>query len=171
MATHSKDKNGKLIHWGRLLIAIFAILIAAAHLPSAGISSGGGAPSLHSTSSATSGSSTSAPRSQGLLGFQALGLWLDIEIIAYTVIAVVFLLGIRKWYGAAAVFNAFNVVLYFLSSYVAIPGITTAAFGSRFGAFGVSLDSTVLIISWFALLVLSMVFLKYDKGSELEKEI
>jgi hypothetical protein len=145
-------KSSKLVHWGRLLLAIFAILIAAAHLSSIG---GGGGPS-HSA----------VP-----LGFQALGLWIQIEIISYTVIAGVFLLGIRRWYPAAAVFNAFNLILYFLSSYIAIPGITSNPFGSRFSAFGVSLGSTVLIISWIALLILSIIFLKYDKGSKLEHEI
>lgn len=155
MAKRPKEGNSKLIRWGRLVLAIFAILIAAAHLSSIGFGGGGGGPSH-----------TPPP-----FGAQALGLWIQIEIIAYAVIAVVFLLGIRRWYGAAVIFNAFNVFIYFLSSYVAIPGITSSAFGSRFSAFGVSLGSTVLIISWIALLVLSIIFLKYDKGSELEKEI
>ncbi|HUB92714.1 MAG TPA: hypothetical protein VL945_02030 [Candidatus Saccharimonadales bacterium] len=157
MATRSgeKGRDNRLVHYGRLLLAILAILIAAAHLSSIGGSSGGG------------GTTHAAPP----LGAQALGLWIQIEIIAYAVIAVVFLLGIRKWYPAAVVFNAFNVILYFLSSYVAIPGITAHAFGSRFGSFGTSLGSTVLIVSWVALLILSIIFLKYDKGSKLEGEI
>ena len=159
-----KGRRECIVHWGRFIMAIFAILIAATHLPYAGLSAGGGSPQ-------NSGSSTGAKPAGIQLGFQALGLWFEIETIAYTVIAVVFLLGIRRWYGAAVVFNAFNVVIYFLSGYMAIPGITPMAFGSRFAALGASLSGTVLIISWIALLILSLVFLKYDKGSELEKEI
>ena len=105
------------------------------------------------------------------MGFQALGFWFDIETIAYTVIAVVFFLGIRRWYAAATLFNGFNVVLYFLSEYTAIPGITSVAFGSRLNALTSSLPNAVMIISWLALLVLSIIFLKYDKGSKLENEL
>lgn len=163
-AKEADNRRGAyLVHWGRFVMAIFAILIAATHLPYAGLS-GGGSP--HGSGSGTATKPAGIP-----LGFQALGLWFEIETIAYTVIAVVFLLGIRRWYGAAAVFNAFNVVIYFLSGYTAIPGITSMAFGSRLAALGTSLSGTVLIISWIALLILSIVFLKYDKGSELEKEI
>ncbi len=164
-----KVSNGKLVHWGRLLLAVLAILIAATHLPYAGLSAGGGAPSSHISGSGSV--QASGTKAQVPFGFQALGLWFEIETIAYTVIAVVFLLGIRRWYGAAAVFNAFNVLIYFLSGYTAIPGITTMAFGSRLAEFGSSLSGSVLMVSWIALLILSIVFLKYDKGSELEKEI
>ena len=165
MGKKQKNDTSAFVHYGRFVIAIFAILIAAAHLPYASISSGMNAP--HQTSaSASSQHVNSIP-----FGFQALGFWFDIETITYAVIAVVFLLGIRRWYAAATVFNGFNVVLYFLSGYTAIPGITSMAFGSRLNALTSSLPNAVMIISWIALLILSIIFLKYDRGSELEDEL
>ncbi len=165
MKEKNKNEVNPLVHYGRFVIAIFAILIAAGHLPYSSLPTGGGA--AHRPANSSSGQHYSAIP----LGFQALGFWFDIETIAYTVIAVVFLLGIRRWYAAATLFNGFNVVLYFLSGYTAIPGITSMAFGSRLNALTSSLPNAVMIISWLALLVLSIIFLKYDKGSKLENEL
>jgi hypothetical protein len=66
-------------------------------------------------------------------------------------------------------FNGFNIGLFFLSGVVAIPGITTMAYG-RLGVFS-DLFSTmgILVISWIALLILQLVLLKYDPGTELDK--
>ncbi len=158
-----KDAN-TFVHYGRFVIAIFAVLVAAAHLPYASISSAG-------ASHQASGSGSPQHANSVPFGFQALGFWFGIETIAYTVIAVVFLLGIRRWYAAATIFNGFNVVLYFLSGYTAIPGITSMAFGSRLNALTSSLPNAVMIISWIVLLIFSIVLLKYDRGSKLEEEL
>ena len=111
--------------------------------------------------------STPTPRPQAALGFQALGLWLDIEIIAYVIIAVVYLLGLRSWYLPAVLFNAFNVVLYFLSGMIAIPGITSMAFGSRLGGFS-HFVTGILMVSWIAALVIGLLLMRYDPGSGID---
>lgn len=173
-----KGRNGhNLLHWSRFLVAIFAILVAATHLAS----SSGSAPSGLPTSARASSTGTiqnasartqntgAATRTGAPSGFQYLGLWLDIEIIAYTVIAVVFLFGMRSWYVPAVLFNAFNVGIYFISGAVPIPGITGMAFGNRLGAFSHSFDTSLLIVSWLAVLILGLVLLKYDPGSALDR--
>lgn len=160
-----KNNNERLLHWGRFLVAIFAILIAATHISSATASSG-----ASRTPSPTTAINQTAPiRAPSSGGFQYLGLWLDIEIVSYTVIAVVFLFGMRSWYIPAVLFNLFNVALYFLSGIVAIPGITSMAFGNRLAGFSFSFNSSVLMVSWIALLVLGFVLLKYDSGSQIDK--
>lgn len=157
-------KNGfgwkNRIYWGRLAIAFFAIIAAATHLASA-IPSGGGGPHTGGP-----GSGYSAP-----IGAQLLPLWIDIEVITYTVIAVVFLFGMRTWYLAANVFNAFNLALYLLSGLIAIPGITGGAFASHVSFSSLSVTSDLLIFSWFAVLLIGLVLLRYDPGSELERLI
>jgi hypothetical protein len=166
-----------MIHWARLVMAILVMLVAATHL-SAIIPSNTGSPApspqtTHTSNQITSNTFTNTARtsssSSGLFGFAALSLWLDIEIIAYTIIAVVYLLGLRSWYVPSVLFNAFNVVLYFLSGIIAIPGISGMAFGGRLNGFPHSLSSAVLIISWVAALILGIALLKYDQGSELDK--
>jgi hypothetical protein len=171
MAVHSKKSpaNKHLINLCRFLLVAFALLIAATHLSY--IIPSGSAPSapVHvSNSIASAQTSNPSPRPQASLGFQALGLWLDIEIIAYVIIAIVYLLGLRSWYLPAVIFNAFNVVLYFRSGMVAIPGITSMAFGSRLGGFS-HFVTGILMVSWIAALVIGLLLLNYDPGSGIDR--
>lgn len=173
MASHSKKilANKNLINICRFLLVAFALLIAATHL-SYVVPSGSSMPvstSSHTYNAPTSSQSSGGGHSGGsAFGFQALGLWLDIEIIAYTIIAVVYLLGLKSWYLPAVIFNGFNVVIYFLSGMVAIPGITSMAFGSRLGGLS-HFVTAVLIVSWIAALIIGIFLLKYDPGSGIDR--
>lgn len=167
MAKQSKDSRGKdMVYWGRLALAFFAIIIAATHLASA---TGGGGPRPSSTG--TSSATTSQVAYPMPAAAQLLPLWIDIEVIAYTVIAVVYLFGMRTWYLPATAFNAFNLVLYLLSGLIAIPGITSGPFASHVSFSSLSVTGSLLTFSWFAVLVIGLVLLKYDPGSELERLI
>jgi len=166
-------RNEALIHWGRFLMAIFALLIAATHLsyiiPSA--SALASQPSHVQANQTTIQAGTGAVPKQmpgGNLGFEMLGLWLDIEVIAYTLIAIVYLMGLRTWYVPATIFNAFNIGIYLLSGIIAIPGITSNAFGGHLALFTPSLTTTILIWSWIAAVIVSLLLLRYDEGSELD---
>jgi hypothetical protein len=160
------SKKDRMLKWTRFLAAVLALLVAATHFAYAVPASGPApAPTSH-----TANQTTTAPsRSSSSSAFAAPTLWFDIEVIAYTVIAVVYLLGIRTWYAASLGFNAFNVVLYFASGIVAIPGITSRPFGSRLnGLLSGSLNTEVLMISWVALLIVGILLMKYDPGSALD---
>ena len=87
------------------------------------------------------------------------------------IIAIVFVLGLRTFYLASIAFNTFNLGIYLLSGVVAIPGITMSAFASHLQIISPSLSTTVLMLSWFAAMVLGLVLLKYDRGSEIDKLI
>ncbi len=136
------------VYWGRLAIAFFAILIAATHLSSA-IPSGsfaGGASTSHTTgTTGTSTAGATTPPMQQTLPL--LPLWIDIEVIVYVLVAMVYLLGIRTWYAAATVFNAFNLGIYLLSGLIAIPGITGNPFGSHLSIISPSFVSTLLSLA------------------------
>jgi hypothetical protein len=172
MPKNSKPDGKKwtLSHWGRMLIAIFALLIAATHLASATPSGSFSAPSASRTTNSSSTATHTGYSAGGGGGFSPLSLWIDIEVIAYTIIAVVFLLGIRTWYAPAVLFNAFNLGIYFLSGVVAIPGISAMAFGGRLAFLSGSPLSTtfILVFSWVAALIIGLLLLKYDKGSGLD---
>lgn len=141
--SRKRADNAKLILSARFILALFVILVAAAHL------------AFVTPASASS-------------NFQEFALWINIEVVAYTVIAVIYLLGVRTWYLPASLFNAFNVILYFLSGVVAIPGLTSAAYGGHLNIAS-SLVITVMVVSWLSSLILGLVMLKYDRGSELDK--
>lgn len=151
------------LHIGRAVMAIFALIVAAAHLSYV-------IPSLSMIASITSHSGgQTAPSGPMQPSFNMLGFWFDVEIIAYTLIAIVFLLGLRTWYPLSITFNAFNLGLYLLSGLLAIPGLTQSAFGSHLS---ISIDLTtnnILIFSWVLAFILGLILLKYDPGSELDR--
>lgn len=170
---NSGEKDG--VYWGRLAVAFFAIIIAATHLASAiplgsfsAPHTGGSGPGTGSAGSASGGpgSGYSAPAAA-----QLLPLWIDIEVITYTVIAVVYIFGMRSWYLPATTFNIFNLGLYLLSGLIAIPGITSGPFASHVSFSTLSVTSGLLIFSWFAVLVIGLLLLKHDQGSELDRLI
>ena len=167
MAKGSKLMKGEeKLRLGRAALAIFALLVAAAHLGYTG-SSFGGAPTMTSNQV----HSTSGSGSSGFAGpsFNAMSFWFAVEVIAYTLIAVVFLLGLRTWYTLAMAFNAFNLVIYFLSGVIGIPGVTPGAFPGRFDIMLGLSSINIIIIGWVVVLVLGLIMLKYDPGSELDR--
>ncbi len=159
-----------VLHVGRAVIAIFALLVAASHLAYTMQSSGASSTSFPSHSGNQTGSQApTAHAGPAPAAFNELGFWFDVEVIAYTLIAVVFLLGLRTWYLPSLLFNAFNLGIYIVSGFVAIPGITAFAFGSRFHSLLSLSTINIMVISWIVLLILGFVFLKYDPGSGLDK--
>lgn len=166
MATNKKSgffTKEEDLHLGRAFVAIFALLIAASHL-AYNSSSGFSAP-VHISN--TSG--TGYPSAAQMMSFNYLSFWFDVEIIAYTLIAVVFLLGLRTWYPIAIAFNALNVILYFLSGVIAIPGLTNGAFGSHLNLSLALSVGNILAFAWILELILGLMLLKYDPGSELDR--
>ena len=145
MATNPKRSNNKnWIKWCRYLLVIFAVLIAATHLPF--VSSGNSGP-MKSPTSNTVQTSNMIAKPQSDYGFQILGLWFEIEVIGFTLIAVVYMLGIREIYLASWLFNILNLFLFFLSGFVAIPGITPSAFASHLNFSTYSLGLLLMVIS------------------------
>lgn len=156
------------LHAGRAVVALFAILVAAGHLAfTIPLSSGSGTPAPAHTGNQT----TIAPGTHsagGFSSFNELGFWFDVETIAYAIIAVVFLLGLRTWYTASLAFNIFNLGIYFISGITPIPGITGSAFGGRFTLPTTLSTINIIVVSWIAMLIIGFVLLKYDPGSELD---
>lgn len=145
------------LYIGRALMAVFALLVAAAHLAYT--------IPLSAASFPAPGSGTSHG---GAISFNTFGFWFDVEVIADVLVAVVFLLGLRTWYPLSILFNAFNMGLYFVSGLVAIPFVTQNAFPGRFDlSLGIS-TINIIIIGWIVLLVLGLLLMKYDPGSELD---
>jgi hypothetical protein len=172
----------EILHLGRALIAIFALIEAAGHLAYLIPSTMPSSFPAHTgnTTPVTSNVITSLPANQiasqsssrvGLAGmaFSETQFWFAVEVIAYALIAVVFLMGLRTWYVIANLFNIFNIGIYILSGFFAIPGITSFAFGSRFHFFAGLSTINIIFFSWIAILILGLILLKYDPGSKLDE--
>lgn len=159
MVSKKSKQNAKVLHSLRALVAILALLVAAAHLGYIGSPAPRTAP--------TSGNTL--PAAPSYSGFNAIGFWFEVEVIAYTLIAMVYLLGLRSWYLPSVIFNAFNLCIFFISGLVAIPGITSMAFGGRFFVFSSFSSLAIIAFGWILVFILSLVLFKYDPGSELDK--
>jgi protein-S-isoprenylcysteine O-methyltransferase Ste14 len=114
-------------------------------------------PAPHTSNSINSTTTHTGPPSGGFNSFNMLGFWFDVEVIAYTIMAVVFLLGLRTWYIPSILFNIFNMLLYF------------GLFPSHFNITLVLSTTNLIVLGWAGVLVIGLLLLKYDPGSELDR--
>lgn len=96
-------------------------------------------------------------------------LWLDGEVVIYALIAMIYLLGLRMWYLPALAYSALNLILFFVSGFVAIPGVRTAALTGHLTFAHYYFGRGFSLASWIVLLIAGAVMLKVDKGSKLNE--
>jgi len=84
-------------------------------------------------------------------------------------IAVIFLLGLRSWYVPTIAYSMLNVLLFFISAFVAIPLITHAALVGhvQFGQF--SFGRGFSLGGWVWLIVVGWILTRIDRGSKLDE--
>ncbi len=96
--------------------------------------------------------------------------WIDVETATYGLIAVVYLLGLRRYYWVPILFTAYNMTMYFLSGLVVLPfGIDPKPLVGhvQFGLY--SFGRGMSMAGWVYLLVVGIVMLKKDPGSKLNQ--
>ena len=131
------NKAYNKVHWLRFSLVFFALLNVASHLFAS--------PGLNSQ----------------------VTFWLETEVAFYLIIGVVYLLGLRRWYLPALLYNVLNITIFFVSAFVILPGITPQLLVGHieFAQFGYG--RAVSLIAWVYLIVFGALALKYDKGSEI----
>ncbi|MHB1766057.1 MAG: hypothetical protein ACYCS1_11180 [Gammaproteobacteria bacterium] len=125
------------IHWLRFSLAFFALLSVASHL-------------------------FSAPGGTSQITF-----WLETEVAFYSIIGVIYLLGLRMWYVPAVLYSVVNAAIFFVSALIAIPGITAQPLVAHIQFFQYGYGSVISLIAWLYLIVFGIVGIKCDKGSKL----
>ena len=93
--------------------------------------------------------------------------WLEIEVSAFIVIGIVFLLGLRIWYLPSVIFTIFNLILYFVSGIVAIPPIAPAALTGHVEFLDYSFGRAFSLIAWAYIIVVGLLLFRFDKGSRI----
>jgi hypothetical protein len=121
----------------RFAIMAFAIIDAAAHL-------------------------YASPASYPLVTF-----WLEIEVAAFIVIGMVFLLGLKIWYIPSIVFTLFNLVVFLVSGVIAIPPISSAALVGHVQFADYSFGRAFSLAAWLFIIIVGTILLFVDKGSKL----
>lgn len=134
---YTPNRTIRNIHWVRFLLVLVALADAAAHI-------------------------FAAPAKSA-----EVTLWLDGEVVMYALIAVTYLLGLRMWYLPALLYSALNLVLFLVSGFIAIPGITTAALTGHLAFSHYYFGRGFSVGAWIVLLVVGSVMLKLDKGSKI----
>lgn len=96
--------------------------------------------------------------------------WIDIETAVYGLIAVIYLLGLRQYYGPPILFTAYNLVMFFVSGITALPfGITNKPLVGHIEFLQYSFGRGFSLLAWVYLLVVGIYLLKRDTGSKLAK--
>ncbi len=96
--------------------------------------------------------------------------WIDIETATYGLIAVVYLLGLRRHYLLPILFTIYNLVMYFVSGLVVLPfGIDPAPLVGHVQFLHYSFGRGMSMAAWLYLLVVGIILLKKDPGSKLNQ--
>lgn len=133
----NSSKAYNKVHWLRFSLAFFALLNVASHL-------------------------FSSPGANSQITF-----WLETEVAFYSIISVIYLLGLRVWYLPALLYSILNIFIFLVSAFIVLPGITTQLLVGHIAFAQYSYGRGISLIAWIYLILFGMLALKYDKGSEI----
>ncbi|HBQ96820.1 MAG: hypothetical protein M1493_05225 [Firmicutes bacterium] len=137
-ASAVENQRIRLIQGLRLSLVFFALLDVAAHL-------------------------FASPGATPIVSY-----WIDIETASYGLIAVIYLLGLRMFYGPPIIFTAYNMTMFFVSGFYALPfGINKAPLVGHVQFLDYSFGRGLSLVAWLYLLIVGIIMLKTDKGSRL----
>jgi hypothetical protein len=136
---YTPDRRVRNIYWVRFVLVLVALVDAAAHIFA---------------------SPAKSPE---------VTLWLDGEVVLYVLIAMVYLLGLRMWCLLALAYSALSLVLFLVSGFAAIPGISKVALTGHLAFSHYYFGRGFSLRAWVFLLVVGAVMLKLDKGSKLNE--
>ena len=133
----NSSKAYNKVHWLRFSLAFFALLNVASHL-------------------------FSSPGANSQITF-----WLETEVAFYSIISVIYLLGLRVWYLPALLYSILNIFIFLVSAFIVLPGITTQLLVGHIAFAQYSYGRGISLIAWIYLILFGLLALKYDKGSEI----
>ena len=126
------------VQWLRLSLVFFALLDVAAHI-------------------------FASPGSTPIVSY-----WIDIETASYGLIAVIYLLGLRTYYGPPIIFTAYNMTMFFVSGLTALPfGINKVPLTGHLQFLQYSFGRGFSLAAWLYLLIVGLIMLRIDRGSRL----
>jgi hypothetical protein len=136
---YTPERSVRQVHWWRFSLSFFALVNVASHLYAL--------PTKYPVQT----------------------LWLEGEVVFYIMVAAIYILGLRMWYAPAILYTIFNLLAFFLSGLITIPGITNTVFSAHLAIFQYSWGRGLSVLAWAYLLVVGAYMLRADKGSGLNK--
>lgn len=95
--------------------------------------------------------------------------WLETEVAVYVLVSVIYLLGLRSWYTPAIAYSVLNLVVFFLSAFVRLPGITHSALVGHVQFAKYSFGRGFSLLAWLYLIIVGLVLNRVDRGSGLDR--
>ncbi|MGP6220441.1 hypothetical protein [Caldiplasma sukawensis] len=95
--------------------------------------------------------------------------WLEIEVSAFIVIGIVFLLGLRIWYLPAILFTLLNISIYFVSGLIALPPVTYSVLAGHVQFANYSFGRIFSVGTWIYIIVVGFIAIFVDKGSKINE--
>ena len=93
--------------------------------------------------------------------------WLEIEVSAFIVISMVFLLGLKIWYIPSVIFTLFNLLVYFISGIIALPPISVSPLVGHVEFLQYSFGRAFSLVGWLYIIIVGLILIRYDRGSKL----
>jgi hypothetical protein len=93
--------------------------------------------------------------------------WLEIEVSAFIVISIVFLLGLKIWYVPSILFTLFNLAVYMISGIIPLPPISPIALVGHVQFAQYSFGRAFSLLAWIYIIVIGTIMLYYDRGSKI----
>ena len=94
--------------------------------------------------------------------------WLESEVAVYVLVSMIYLLGLRSWYTPAIAYSVLNLVIFFVSAFVTLPGITHSALVGHVEFSQYSFGRGFSLLAWLYLIVMGVVLNRLDGGSKLD---
>ena len=93
--------------------------------------------------------------------------WLEIEVAAFIIIGIVFLLGLKMWYLPSILFTIFNLLVYLISGVVAIAPLNPTVLSGHVDFLNYSFGRAFSLATWIFIIIVGTLLIDYDKGSAL----
>ncbi len=90
-----------------------------------------------------------------------LGLWYGLISAGYVVVAFIFLMGLRMWYGGAVSFFIISALVNF--------SVDNSGGLNPLGAWGTVNFNNLVALGWLYLVVVGLILMRYDKGSKVNE--
>lgn len=94
--------------------------------------------------------------------------WIETEVAAYVLIGIIYLLGLHSWYTPAIAYSVLNMLIFFLSAFVVLPGITHSVLLGHVEFAQYSFGRTFSVLGWLYLIIVGLVLNRFDHGSKLD---
>lgn len=95
--------------------------------------------------------------------------WFNIEVVVYALLAITFILGLRRWYVLAVAFSILNIFMFIAAGLTAIPGVTAAPLTGNIDFMHYDISRLFSVLGYIYIIVAGALLWLKDRSSKIEK--